>query len=131
VVITIDPKKYCCKTETGEELPKPVLIPQSIYPAAARAVRATGEVFVNVQIDKDGHVISAKARSGHPLLQRAAEMAAKNAVFESSQSDTVRTAVIIYVFLDKTDPKPGTVKYSNPFRIEVVNTTEVLNTVSY
>jgi TonB family protein len=51
------------------------------YPAAARAVKATGAVNVQVEIDEQGNVISATAVSGHPLLRQAAEKAARESSF--------------------------------------------------
>ncbi len=52
------------------ELPKPP------YPAAARAVRASGAVSIQVLIDENGDVFSARAVSGHPLLRSASAIAA-------------------------------------------------------
>ncbi len=43
------------------------------YPAAAKAVDASGAVNVQVTIDENGDVVSANAVSGHPLLRAAAE----------------------------------------------------------
>ena len=51
------------------------------YPAAARAVRASGAVNVQVTIDENGNVISASAVSGHPLLRAAATSAARSSKF--------------------------------------------------
>lgn len=51
------------------------------YPAAARAVRASGAVNVQVTIDEKGSVISAVAVSGHPLLRAAAVEAARASTF--------------------------------------------------
>ena len=51
------------------------------YPAAARAVRATGVVQVQVLTDEKGNVYSAEAVSGHPLLRGAAENAACDSRF--------------------------------------------------
>ncbi len=42
------------------------------YPAIARSAHASGAVNVQVLIDENGNVISARAMSGHPLLQAAA-----------------------------------------------------------
>ena len=56
-------------------------LPQPPYPPAARAVRATGSVSVQVLIDETGHVVSATAVSGHPLLRAAAVTAAQSATF--------------------------------------------------
>lgn len=71
------------------------------YPAAARAVRASGAVNVQVTIDESGNVISASAVSGHPLLRAAAVQAARSSKFSptllSGQPVKV-TGVIVYNF---------------------------------
>jgi TonB family protein len=51
------------------------------YPAAAKAVRASGVVSIQVLIDEEGNVVSANAVSGHPLLRAASEKAAREAKF--------------------------------------------------
>ena len=72
------------------------------YPAAARAVRASGAVNVQVTIDEDGNVISASAVSGHPLLRAAAVAAARQSKFSpttlSGQAVKV-SGIIIYNFV--------------------------------
>lgn len=60
---------------------KATSLPKPPYPAAARAVNATGAVTVQITIDIDGKVISANAVSGHPLLRPAAVAAARSAQF--------------------------------------------------
>ena len=55
------------------------------YPAAARAVRASGAVSVQVLIEHDGKVWSATAVSGHPLLRAASVFAACQAEFSPTQ----------------------------------------------
>ncbi len=62
-----------------------ILLPAPEYPKAASAVRITGTVEVEVIIDEAGDVISAKALTGHPLLQAAAVEAAKQAKFKPTQ----------------------------------------------
>lgn len=54
---------------------------QPAYPAAARAVRASGEVNVLVTVDETGNVISASAILGHPLLRSSAVEAARASKF--------------------------------------------------
>jgi len=72
------------------------------YPPAARAVRASGQVNVQVTISETGSVISANAVSGHPLLKQAAEQAARQSKFSpttlSGQAVKV-TGVIVYNFV--------------------------------
>jgi TonB family protein len=60
---------------------KAISKPQPPYPAIAKAARAQGTVTVQVTVDETGGVTSAKAVSGHPLLQQAAIAAAKQAKF--------------------------------------------------
>jgi TonB family protein len=82
--------------ERATALPKPA------YPAAARAVRASGAVNVQVTIDENGNVISASAVSGHPLLRASAVQAARSSKFSptklSGQPVKV-TGVIVYNFV--------------------------------
>ncbi|PYT01650.1 MAG: hypothetical protein DMF63_02040 [Acidobacteria bacterium] len=61
---------------------KAIEFPQPAYPPAARAVRATGQVMVQVTVDKTGAVVSANALTGHPLLRSAAVAAARQAKFK-------------------------------------------------
>lgn len=56
-------------------------LPEPPYPPAARAVKASGTVVVQVVVDESGRVRSANAVSGHPLLKAAAEAAARQARF--------------------------------------------------
>ena len=75
-------KKAPPKTVSGGVLNgKAVSLPKPAYPAAARAVRASGAVQVQVLIDEEGRVVSASAAGGHPLLQAAAVAAARQARF--------------------------------------------------
>lgn len=60
---------------------KAALLPKPTYPAAARAVRASGAVAVQVLIDIGGNVVSATAVSGHPLLRASSRIAACSARF--------------------------------------------------
>jgi TonB family protein len=60
-------------------------LPRPEYPEIARAASASGTVAVEVTIDESGNVISAKAISGHPLLQAAAVSAARGAQFSPTK----------------------------------------------
>jgi protein TonB len=60
---------------------KATSLPKPPYPPAAKAVRASGAVSVQVLISETGSVISASAVSGHPLLRPAAVSAARGARF--------------------------------------------------
>lgn len=60
---------------------KATSLPKPVYPAEARAAKASGAVSVQVLIDEGGNVISANAVAGHPLLRMAATEAAQRATF--------------------------------------------------
>ena len=60
---------------------KAISKPHPVYPAAAKAARVSGTVYVHVILDESGRVISAEAVSGHQLLQDVAVEAARGARF--------------------------------------------------
>ncbi len=63
---------------------KAVELPKPVYPPAAKAVKASGMVVVQVTVNEKGEVTSADAISGHPLLKAAAVTAARKAKFNPS-----------------------------------------------
>ncbi len=58
-----------------------ISMPKPVYPQEARDAKVSGSVTVQIIIDEEGNVMSAKAVSGHPLLQDAAVAAAREAKF--------------------------------------------------
>lgn len=60
---------------------KALSLPRPDYSSFARGARASGTVVVEVTIDEQGSVSSVKAVTGHPLLHKAAEDAARHAKF--------------------------------------------------
>jgi TonB family protein len=58
-----------------------ISLPTPIYPDMAKRAHTTGIVTVEVVIDEQGKVISARAASGSPMLQQSAVMAARQAKF--------------------------------------------------
>lgn len=53
----------------------------AVYPPLAMAAKVTGSVIVEIVVDEEGKVESARAVSGHPLLKDAAVTAARSWVF--------------------------------------------------
>lgn len=96
-----DPPKRTAPISGGVLNGRAVSLPKPSYPAVARAARQTGTVTVQVTIDENGSVISARAVSGPPLLQASAVQAAYGAKFSptklSGQPVKV-TGVITYNF---------------------------------
>ena len=77
-------------------------LPKPEFPAVAKEVNASGVVNVQVLIDEEGNVVSAKAVSGHPLLRQASEQAALGAKFKSTllSGQAVKVnGVIVYNFV--------------------------------
>ncbi|MGC2234610.1 MAG: TonB family protein [Pyrinomonadaceae bacterium] len=107
------------------------------YPLAALAVRASGEVVVDVQIDLSGKVTAAKAVSGHPLLRAASELAARKWQFSKEFAATNKIPVqlifdyqplSIFRTIEKSEKESEKVTKSNhpsAFRVEVISETLV------
>lgn len=99
---TPTPKPIPKKVSLGVINGKASRLVQPPYPAAARAVHASGTVNVSINIDENGNVTSANAVSGHPLLRQAAEQAARQSKFTptvlSGQPVSV-TGIIVYNFV--------------------------------
>jgi len=85
-----------------------VNLPVPNYPAAAAAVGAEGTVDVEVVVDESGNVISARAVSGHPLLQAAAVAAARSAKFSPTRLEgkPVKVSGVIVYNFSATRPTP-------------------------
>lgn len=76
-----DPKNIPDTVSGGVLNGKAKFLAKPKYPAAAKALRAEGNVSIKVLTDTDGAMFSATAVSGHPLLRRTSEIAACNSKF--------------------------------------------------
>lgn len=77
---------------------------QPVYPMTAQTLNLQGKVTVQVELDEEGKVISAKAVNGHQFLRSAAEEAVRRSKFKPSMvsGQAVKTTgVIIYNFIGK------------------------------
>ena len=68
--------------------------PQPVYPEMAKAAGIEGAVVVEVTLDEQGYVISARAVSGHPLLREAAVEAARGWRFSPTTLEGAAVKVI-------------------------------------
>lgn len=115
-------QKKSKKTPLKNDLPKiiscgvcnqeAVLLPKPEYPKSARFIRASGSVNVEILINENGSVESARAVSGHPLLHPASIKAALQAKFKpfllSGKPVKVRGTIVYNFNLDAPDqPQPN------------------------
>jgi TonB family protein len=79
---------------------KAISIPTPEYPAIARQAQASGAVTVQVTVDEEGNVVSARAVSGHPLLRAAAVAAAQKAKFSTTKvnGEAVKVSGVLTYF---------------------------------
>ncbi|HEX8249648.1 MAG TPA: energy transducer TonB [Pyrinomonadaceae bacterium] len=66
-------------------------------PIVSRVIKASGEVKVEIAVDVNGKVVSAKAISGHPLLRPAAEASARRTRFAPTLINGPAIIVIAYL----------------------------------
>jgi TonB family protein len=72
-----------------------------IYSDVARKANIEGKVTVNITLDAEGNVTSAKAGNGHPFLRQAAEEAARKSKFKPAmfgETPVKATGFIVYNF---------------------------------
>ncbi len=110
-------------SESVGEQPTVVAAVASILPPIARQARVESDVKVEVKIDEKGNVQSAKVISGHPLVSKASETAAKKWKFSPlGQETSVRTVQLTFSFdcvdLEKLAPD-STITFIPPYAVEV------------
>jgi TonB family protein len=79
-------------------------LPKPAYPQTAKQVNAAGQVTVQIMVDEEGNVTSARALNGHPLLRAPAENAARQSRFNPVRvgDQAVRaTGVLVYNFINQ------------------------------
>jgi len=90
------------KSKSNDELRSAAVVhPEPEYPPLAKAARVSGNVEVEITIDQEGRVISARAVSGHPLLKDSATAASKQWRFDPkrlSQTPTALAGTLTFVF---------------------------------
>jgi hypothetical protein len=93
-----------------------------VFPAIARVAHVKDDVSTEVTIQSDGTVHATKSISGHPLLLKACEVAAKKWKFSpSSERDRQVRLTFSFAVIDggKSDPE-YTITFMPPYKIEVL-----------
>ena len=90
----------------GTVAPHVIKQTEPIYPPIAKAAHVSGEVKLNVEIDKDGHVVGVKPISGPPMLIGAAEDCVKQWVYEPILIDGApeSTSTVVTIRFDLPTP---------------------------
>jgi len=107
-------------SESHKDQPGVVAAVAPILPPIARQARVESDVKVEVKVDDSGNVQSAQVISGHPLVQKACETAAKKWKF--GQGTSIRTAQLTFTFdcVDKDKLAPdSTITFMPPYEVEV------------
>lgn len=90
---------------------------EPVFPPIAKAIRASGEVKVEVTIDGAGNVVSALVVSGHPLLRDSALVAARQWKFKSatvSGKPARVSGILTFNFVLDGDKKSEAEERENP-----------------
>lgn len=112
-----DPAKSLCSAISDEVFAKPTKLIQPKYLPAAAAVRATGDVAVLVIVSPEGRVRTTSVQNGHPLLRKAAEIAASQTTFVPIKGNCDRVATLTFTFL--TGPPQSADPATNPFHVQI------------
>jgi hypothetical protein len=115
-----------------KEQPKVIKAIAPKYPPAAVAVKAESQVIIDVKVNQNGEVVSADVKSGHPLLRKISENAAKKWLFEPfTNSKSNQKATLIFSFRFSKDKKDEAVTvFKQPFEMEVVSDWYIYNEIA-
>lgn len=120
------PGFYPRGTGLSVNFPKALSLPRPAYPAAAKAIRVTGDVSVSVRLNEVGAVDSALALTGHPLLRKPAVSAANRSRFQILDPGT-RRLTLVYRFMESGSSEAPCCE-SIPYLISVVSDPVVVDT---
>ena len=81
-VATTDDSNQPKSVELGQLNNLAVKLAMPVYPEIAKKLNAQGKVTVQISLDEEGKVVSAKATSGNSLLRSAGEEAARRSKFK-------------------------------------------------
>lgn len=90
--------------ELGQLNSLAVKLAMPVYPSTAQTMNIQGKVTVQISLDEEGKVVSAKAVNGHQFLRAAGEDAARKSKFKPTMVGTQAvkaTGFIVYNFVGK------------------------------
>ncbi len=124
---------FFCKTVQAQSSIEVISSFVPKYVSMVAELNISGEVVIEITIDKDGLVTNAKAVSGHPLLRKNCEETIKKWKFNSQPTEVVRKTNVKFEFIledlsiieNKCDVKyldKEEVIFTNPFEIIIKGT---------
>jgi TonB family protein len=124
-----------CQENKTQNSPVVVSAVAPVYPAAALALRLKGDFFVDIEIDRDGKVISSKAvEDTHKLMRKTIESAADRWQFAPNETGEKKRQLRL-TFSFRPTPKVSSVDSTTvfypPYRIEVRENAEIVDMHSY
>src|SRR4051794_29275537 len=109
--------------KSNSEFPSVVSAVTPMYPPTARAANATGDVFVDVEINREGKVTDVDSKNAMVLLRKVSEEAARRWVFAAAPNgEKKRKTRLTFSFRIMPEKSPyyeGTPVYYPPYKIEV------------
>lgn len=106
-----------------------------VYPAIAKAARIEGDIYVDVEVDRNGKVTSADARSASRLLRKIVEDTARRWSFSPAPNgEKKRKARLTFTFRimpEKTPVTETTSIFYPPYKIEVRTIVIIVERPSY
>lgn len=102
------------------EQPSVLIAVTPVFPATAVATNTSGTVLIEVEMNAAGEVTSTRSVSGHPLLRKSAENAARRWRFTSTANARTRQLTFAFRLLPKdTPPEELTSVFTPPYQVEV------------
>ncbi len=106
-----------------------------VYPVVALALDLQGDFLVDVEIDRNGKVVSSKAVEGtHKLMRKLVELTAERWRFAADQNvEKRRYAQLTFTFRHMPEAKSidALTVFYPPYKVEVRSNTKILITPSY
>jgi TonB family protein len=108
------------QTESSREGPTVIAAVAPVFPPMARASRAKGEVVVEVKVNSHGEVEKSKVISGHPLLQKVSEVAAKKWKFATAEGQLNNARLVFsFGYADSKSDSEYTIVFMPPYKVEM------------
>jgi hypothetical protein len=112
--------------QSGNDQPVVVTAVAPVYPPAVDTSRGPVDIdstiYIEVNIDKLGNVVSSRPISGHPLLQSSSQNAARQWRFAPVENEDLRTVRLAFVFTtvpkDAPDNDLATI-FTSPYQVEI------------